>query len=170
MSCSSNRAITSCSAAQYLSKAIGGANNSNNNINLKAERRYFMARKKRTSAAFEKLALRLSGLKTIDEKLDLGDGLSVATLTLKVATCTGTLEDYNILLGKADSKLNEVDTLEIEANDLSERILISVAAKYGKNSNEYQKTGGKRKSDIKRNTPRKQKDKKNNKPSNLNEE
>ncbi|WP_320053228.1 hypothetical protein [uncultured Acetobacteroides sp.] len=129
-----------------------------------------MARKKRTSAAFEKLALRLSGLKTIDEKLDLGDGLSVAALTLKVTTCTGTLEDYNILLGNADSKLNEVTTLEKDAKDLSERVLIAVAAKYGKNSNEYQKTGGKRKSDIKRNTSRKPKPKKANKPSNLDEQ
>lgn len=160
MSCSSNKAIISCLAALYLSKAIGGLNNNNNNINLKAERRYFMARKKRTSSAFEKLTLRLSGLKTIDEKLDLGNDLSVSALTQKVAAYNSHLEEYNILLGSTDSKLNEVVELENEANDISEKILIAVAAKYGNDSNQYQMTGGKRKSDIKRNTPRPRKAKK----------
>lgn len=119
-----------------------------------------MARKKRTSSAFEKLMLRLSGLKTIDEKLDLGNDLSVSAIAQKVAAYNSHLEEYNILLGSADSKLNQVAKLEDEANDISEKILIAVAAKYGKDSNEYQMTGGKRKSDIKRNTPRPRKAKK----------
>lgn len=49
--------------------------------------------------------------------------------------------------------------MEEVANNLSEKILIAVAAKYGKNSNEYEKAGGKRKSDIKRTGPRKAKTK-----------
>jgi hypothetical protein len=126
---------------------------------LKEERRYIMARKKRTSPAFEKLGQRLSGLKAIDEKLDLGNSLTVEGVTQKLLTFNTELEDYNILLGNVDAKLNSVSHMEEIANNLSETILIAVAAKYGNDSNEYEKAGGKRKSDIKRNGPRKSKKK-----------
>lgn len=118
-----------------------------------------MARKKRTSPAFEKLAQRLSGLKAIDEKLDLGNNLTVDAISQTLLTYNTELEDYNIILGNVDSKLNSVEQMEEAANNLSEKILIAVAAKYGKDSNEYEKAGGKRKSDIKRNGSRKSKEK-----------
>lgn len=118
-----------------------------------------MARKKRTSPAFEKLAQRLSGLKAIDEKLDLGNNLTVDAISQTLLTYNTELEDYNIILGNVDSKLNSVEQMEEAANNLSEKILIAVAAKYGNDSNEYEKAGGKRKSDIKRNGSRKSKEK-----------
>lgn len=113
-----------------------------------------MARKKRTSSAFEKLSLRLLGIKAIDEKLDLGNNITVDSVNQKLVAYNGHLEEYNIMLGTADSKLNELEAMEEAANNLSELILIAVAVKYGKDSNEYEMAGGKRKSDIKRNTPR----------------
>lgn len=116
-----------------------------------------MARKKRTSPAFEKLAQRLSGLKAIDEKLDLGNNLTVEAISQTLLTYNSELEDYNIFLGNVDSKLNSVEQMEEAANNLSEKILIAVAAKYGNDSNEYEKAGGKRKSDIKHSGPRKSK-------------
>lgn len=119
-----------------------------------------MARKKKKSDAFKKLAERLSGIKAIDEKLDLGNGLSVDAITAKVNVYNAELEEYNIILRNADAKLNLIEERETSANDLSEQLLLAVAAKYGKNSQEYQMAGGKRKSDIKRNTPRPRKAKK----------
>lgn len=113
-----------------------------------------MARKKRTSPAFEKLAQRLSGLKAIDEKLDLGNNLTVDSIIQKIVAYNGELEEYNIMLSNTDTKLNEIEAMEEAANNLSEIILFAVAAKFGKDSNEYEMAGGKRKSDIKRNAPR----------------
>jgi hypothetical protein len=120
-----------------------------------------MARKKKKSDAFKKLAERLSGIKAIDEKLDLGNGLSVDAITAKVNAYNTELEEYNIILKNADAKLNLIEERETSANDLSEKLLLAVAVKYGKDSQEYQMAGGKRKSDIKRNTPRPRKGKKN---------
>jgi hypothetical protein len=47
------------------------------------------------------------------------------------------------------------DDAEKRLQDLSERVLAGVAAKYGKNSNQYEKVGGVRKADRKRPAPRK---------------
>ena len=52
-----------------------------------------------------------------------------------------------------DGLSNEVDTLEAAANDLSTRLLSGVATAYGKDSDEYEKAGGTRTSDVKR-TPK----------------
>jgi hypothetical protein len=114
-----------------------------------------MPRKKRTSPPFEKLAQRLSGVKAIDPKLDLGNNLTVETVSQQLLSFNSELEEYNILLGTADSKLNSIEKKEEVANSISEQILLVVAAKFGKDSSEYEMAGGKRKSDIKRNGPRK---------------
>lgn len=123
------------------------------------ERRFPMSRKKRTSPPFEKLAQRLSGLKAIDPKLDLGNNLTVDTVSQQLLACNSELEEYNMLLGNADSMLNSIEKKEEAANNLSEQVLLAVAAKFGKDSSEYEMAGGKRKSDIKRNSPRKPKTK-----------
>lgn len=111
-----------------------------------------MARREKGSAAFDKLDQRLSGLKAIDENLDLGGGISVSEVTTKLSSYDKELEEYNIMLKNLDVKLHKINDLEDEANSLSEKILIAVASKFGKDSDEYAMAGGTRKSDIKRKT------------------
>lgn len=90
---------------------------------------------------------RLSGLKSIEADLDLGNGLTNTFFETKIDEIYAALEDYNSLLSLVDQKSNVFDTLEKHLRDLHERILLAVAAKYGKDSDEYEMAGGKRKSE-----------------------
>src|SRR5438270_731107 len=91
-----------------------------------------MGRKKRTSKILDKANVRAAGLRSIGTH-DFGNGLTSAAF-----------EKANLL---ADS--------EKTLRDYHERVLAGVGAKFGKNSNEYEKVGGVRKSERKRPTARK---------------
>jgi hypothetical protein len=56
------------------------------------------------------------------------------------------------VLSKVDQSYNDMMAAEQTLSDLSELMLLGVASKYGKNSNEYEMAGGVRKSDRKRST------------------
>jgi len=60
------------------------------------------------------------------------------------------LEDYNSALSSVDELGNQIKTQEKKLKDLTERMLAAVAARYGKDSDEYEKAGGTRKSERKR--------------------
>ena len=60
------------------------------------------------------------------------------------------LVNYNKLLSDADEAYNDFQTLEKTLADTSDRMLTGVATHYGKNSNEYEKAGGTRKSERRR--------------------
>jgi hypothetical protein len=80
----------------------------------------------------------------------LGDGLSVEIYAQKAELLRSQLATYNESLSFADRALNAVQDTEKEIRDLSERMLIAVAARYGKDSYEYEMAGGTRKSERKR--------------------
>ncbi len=109
-----------------------------------------MARRKKTSQVLVKGEQRLLGLKAISDTLDLGAGVSVAGLGAAVAGLKADLDTYNLLLSQADERLNALTEHEKALADLCERALAAVAGKYGKNSSEYEKAGGVRKSERKR--------------------
>jgi hypothetical protein len=111
-----------------------------------------MARTKKNSQALEKANIRLASVKSISATLDFGNGLSIATYTAKINATKAALDDYNTALSLIDEKLNLISGLEKELKDMNEQVLISVAAKYGKNSMEYEKAGGVRKSERKKPT------------------
>ncbi|MCU0440014.1 MAG: hypothetical protein MUC49_19175 [Raineya sp.] len=111
-----------------------------------------MPRQKKTSKIVESASVRLAGIKSIDKDLDLGNGATVKAYNSLIEETKKLLEDYNTVLSLVDEKLNLYQVKEKELKDLHERMLISVAAKYGKNSNEYEKAGGKKKSERKRPT------------------
>lgn len=90
---------------------------------------------------------RLAGVKSIDADIDLGNGLSAEAFKAKIDEIYAVLEEYNSLLSQVDQKSNAFDVLEKELRDFNERILLAVAAKYGKDSDEYEMAGGKRKSE-----------------------
>lgn len=119
-----------------------------------------MARLKKTYSHYDTAVTRLSAIKSIDVKLDLGNGLSVDAYEKAITEFRDKINAYNTMLSQIDALLNEINDSEKSLKDLSERMLIGVAAKYGKNSNEYEQAGGVKKSERKR-SPRKPTDSKN---------
>jgi hypothetical protein len=117
-----------------------------------------MARKKKVFSHYQKAATRLSAMKSIDGKMELNNGLSVPMYEAAIDGFSAKLELYNTTLSTVDNMLNDVIKTELELKDLSERMLMGVGSKYGKNSNEYEMAGGVKKSERKK-PVRKKKDK-----------
>ena len=92
-------------------------------------------------------ANRLAGIKSINENEDLGNGLTTTSFKKQIDDTQATLEAYNSTLALADQQLNAFHVQEKALKDMHERALIAVAAKYGKDSDEYEMAGGKRKSE-----------------------
>ena len=110
-----------------------------------------MARRKKTSSTIlAKAETRLAGLKSIDPKLDLGNGMSAAAFEREISTMRRKLAEYNVLLSKADEASNELELLDRKISDLTSRMLAGVAMNYGKGSNEYEMAGGVRTGDRRR--------------------
>lgn len=102
-----------------------------------------MARKKRSSRIIEKAEKRLSGIASIDPHLDLGNGLTIASYRQRINQTRQNLADYNMRLSQADGAQNKVEESERELSRLSEQMLLGVALRYGRDSNEYEVAGGK---------------------------
>lgn len=112
-----------------------------------------MSRKKRTSRVLEKAELRSAGLKAINPKLDFGEAHNLNYLTQLIEQLRTKIDAYNTALSIIDSSKVEIEELEKNLGNVSEKMLIGVAFKYGKDSSEYQMAGGVRKSDrIRRST------------------
>jgi hypothetical protein len=109
-----------------------------------------MGRTKKTSKIIEDANVRLASIKSIDANLSLGNNLGVLVFNTKIEEVKQTLEEYNTALSLADEKANIYRQKEKELKDLHERMLIGVAAVYGKDSNEYEKAGGTKKSERKK--------------------
>ncbi|BAU15680.1 hypothetical protein LEP3755_62400 [Leptolyngbya sp. NIES-3755] len=106
-----------------------------------------MPRQKRTSRILEKAELRMSGLKAVDPTMDFGDSRSLIEMGVEMRKLRDRLESYNRALAEVDSSKKDIDELEKRLADLSDRMLIGVAFKYGKDSREYEMAGGMRKSE-----------------------
>ncbi len=110
-----------------------------------------MARKKKTSSAIlAKAESRLAGIKSIDPKIDFGNGMSAVAFEKELATMRQKLADYNTLLSKADEASNELEMMDKKIADLSARMLAGVAVGYGKSSSEYEMAGGVRRGERRR--------------------
>jgi hypothetical protein len=109
-----------------------------------------MARKKKVFSHYQKAVTRLSAMKSIDGKMELNQGLSVPLYETAIDGFKAKLDLYNTTLSTVDTLLNDVIKTELELKDLSERMLLGVGSKYGKNSNEYEMAGGVRKSERKK--------------------
>lgn len=60
------------------------------------------------------------------------------------------LAAYNMALSTVDKTQNALNEAERSLNDFSEHMLLSVASKYGKSSDEYEMAGGTRKTSRRR--------------------
>ena len=109
-----------------------------------------MAYLKKSSKDFENAIKRMASLKSIDPALDLGNGLSVETYQQSIDQVSNVMEAYNTQLSLADSLSSSLKEKEKLLRSFTERMLTGVAAKFGKDSEQYQKAGGTKKSERKK--------------------
>ncbi|MBD2519766.1 hypothetical protein H6G93_33390 [Nostoc sp. FACHB-973] len=106
-----------------------------------------MALKKRKSSVLEKVESRAAGMKLIDPSLKLDDDYSLARLLESMELLRNKLDVHNNALALADSSLTEVEEMEKDLTTLSQKMLMLIAIKYGKDSAQYETAGGVRDSD-----------------------
>ncbi|OUL37187.1 hypothetical protein BV372_03590 [Nostoc sp. T09] len=106
-----------------------------------------MSRKKRKSSVLEKVESRAAGLKLIDPTLKLDDDYSLAKMLESMERLRNKLEVHNNALSLADSSLTEVEEMEKNLTKLSQKMVMLIAIKYGKDSPQYETAGGVRDSD-----------------------
>lgn len=111
-----------------------------------------MARRKKESSVLAKAERRLSGIRSISDKLDLGNGLSTAAYEKEIVVLRNEIAEYNTLLSKVDAASNRVSSAEKEMAYLTSKMLMGVLFKYGKDSSEYEMAGGTRQSERRRRT------------------
>jgi hypothetical protein len=108
-----------------------------------------MARAKKESQVIGQAQQRLIALSSIDPALDLGNGLTITACQAEIDAVRAKLDAYNVLLSEVDAAYNVFQAAEKDLRDLHERMLEAVGVKFGKDSNEYEKAGGVRKSERK---------------------
>jgi hypothetical protein len=101
-----------------------------------------MARKKRNSKTVENAQRRLEALESIDPNLDFGN-ISLATYTDHIEQAKNAIARYNTLLSLVDEAQLVVEATERQVTASSTRLLRNVSARYGEDSVEYVKAGGK---------------------------
>ncbi|MFN6540370.1 MAG: hypothetical protein RM021_029025 [Nostoc sp. EkiNYC01] len=106
-----------------------------------------MALKKRKSSVLEKVESRAAGMKLIDPSLKLDDDSSLAKLLESMELLRNKLDVHNNALALADSSLTEVEEMEKDLTTLSQKMLMLIAIKYGRDSAQYETAGGVRDSD-----------------------
>lgn len=106
-------------------------------------------KKKTTSKVVQFAAARAAGMESIAPTMDFGDGLTHTAYKAAIADAQTKLAAYNSLLAQVDEARGSFGAAEDNVRDLSDRMLAATAARFGRESSEYQKAGGTRKSDRK---------------------
>jgi len=106
-----------------------------------------MSRKQRISRDLERAELRATGMKAIDPALDLGDRFTLNDYVRTIDELRTKLDTHNSALAAISASQTEIEALEKTLNEMTERMLIGVAFKFGKDSREYEMAGGVRKSE-----------------------
>ncbi|MBD2164437.1 hypothetical protein H6G64_20265 [Calothrix sp. FACHB-156] len=106
-----------------------------------------MTRKKRTSPLLQKTEQRKIGFQSIDPNLDFGDSISLQHLNELTGQLRDEVNQYNKMLNSLDTAKDNIKALEKTISETLERLVSGVVLKYGKDSREYELTGGVRTSD-----------------------
>jgi hypothetical protein len=101
-----------------------------------------MSRAKRNSRWLAQAIQRIAGMKSIDETLEFGNGLGVAEYETRMKALQTQLADYNNRLAELDEIGGEITLKEQELRSYSEKMLLGVASRYGKDSVTYMQAGG----------------------------
>jgi hypothetical protein len=103
--------------------------------------------KKRSSQILKKAQFRVAGLKAIDPNINFDDTYNLKNLTQLIEQFHNMLNDYNAAIAMIDSSKKKLDEMEKNLSHISDKMLMGVGFKYGKNSNEYELAGGVRDSE-----------------------
>ena len=103
--------------------------------------------KKSNSLVIDLAEKRIAGLESIDPNLTLTPELTLALYKTALTGARDAVANYNKLLSQVDEAANKLKVAERALADRSERMLAGVAAKYGRNSDEYEKAGGTRRAE-----------------------
>ncbi len=106
-----------------------------------------MSRRKRSSRILEKAEFRVAGLKAIDPNIKFDDTCNLQSLTQLIEQFHNMLDDYNAAIAMIDSSKKKLDEMEKTLSQISDKMLMGVGFKYGKNSTEYELAGGVRDSE-----------------------
>ncbi|MEH2118883.1 hypothetical protein [Nostoc sp.] len=106
-----------------------------------------MPRTKRSSRILEKAEFRVAGLKAIDPNINFDDTYSLQNLSQLIENFHNMLDDYNAAIAMIESSRKKLDEMEKTLNQVSDKMLVGVGFKYGKNSDEYELAGGVRDSE-----------------------
>jgi hypothetical protein len=106
-----------------------------------------MGRKRITHWFDDEAASRLAAMQTIDPVLDFGGGLSLVAYSAAIDDHRGKITAYSQQFAIAEEKRTVVKQSDKALKKLSSRFLSAVAARYGKDSEEYAKAGGTRTSE-----------------------
>ena len=109
-----------------------------------------MPKRRRKSLSLTKAERRLEGLRAVNPALNFGNGLSVSAYSTMIEDVREKLAAYNMALSTVDKTQNALNKAERSLHDFSEHMLLSVASKYGKSSDEYEMAGGTRKASRRR--------------------
>jgi hypothetical protein len=101
-----------------------------------------MTLKTRGSATLDKAQRRLANLKSIDENLDLGHGLTISAYLQLIEATRAMLESHNTLVSNIGESRRNLTAIEQSLSEMSTRMLSGVATKYSKTSTQYFKAGG----------------------------
>lgn len=113
-----------------------------------------MVERKRGSRVLERADRRAASLQSISPTLDLSSGLTLAAYQDAIQDIRSQLIAYNAALSAIDKARDDINQAERSLRDLSEHMLMGVAVKYGKSSQEYFMAGGVRKGDARRKSSR----------------
>lgn len=102
-----------------------------------------MARLKRSSNVLEKGIRRLAGMRSINNPLEFGYGLSLTGYDARIQALQEQLASYNTMLLTVDEMAGTVRLMEQELRSYSEKMLMGVVTRYGKDSLQYVQAGGK---------------------------
>lgn len=109
-----------------------------------------MARLKRSSSSLEQATRRLAGMRSISETLEFGNGLSLAEYDARIEALQTRLSSYNTMLSTLDEIAGQIELMEKELRSYSEKMLMGVATRYGKDSLQYMQAGGRQRKSSKR--------------------
>ncbi len=105
-----------------------------------------MSRKQRISLDLERAELRAAGLKAIDPALNLDERFTLNDYVQTINQLRTKIDAHISALAAISSSQTEIEALE-KTLEMTERMLIGFALKFGKDSREYEMAGGVRKSE-----------------------
>jgi uncharacterized protein YukE len=114
-----------------------------------------MPYKKKISKTIEKAKIRISGMKSLEPALDMGNGLSVEAYSAAIQDTEQRIEAYNTAVSTISQLSSAAEKAEKDLATLSERMLSTVAGRYGRTSDEYAMAGGTKRTNRRRATKKK---------------